>query len=77
MCTVLLSNVVFVCSAHREVLRMHYDDYSRCFSELNVFRVKALLETPRENKPVMAMANVPLSMPEVNIEVCSKHVEPC
>ncbi|XP_047452542.1 protein-glutamine gamma-glutamyltransferase 2 [Mugil cephalus] len=60
--------------SHREVMRMHYDDYARCISDLNVVRVRALLETPRQNTPVMALANIPLSMPEVKISVLGKAV---
>lgn len=70
MCFMILFNVrVHVCSAHREVLRLHYDDYVRCVSEHHLIRVKAFLEAPGENEPIMTMANIPLSMPEVLIQV--------
>ncbi|XP_034540612.1 protein-glutamine gamma-glutamyltransferase 2 [Notolabrus celidotus] len=57
---------------HREVLRLHYDDYGRCVSEHHLIRMKALLETSGEDEPIMAMANIPLSMPEVLVQVPGK-----
>ncbi|XP_044211352.1 protein-glutamine gamma-glutamyltransferase 2 [Thunnus albacares] len=60
--------------AHREVLRLHYDDYVRCVSEHHLIRVKAFLEAPGENEPIMTMANIPLSMPEVLIQMTGKAV---
>lgn len=57
---------------HREVLRLRYEEYSKCVSEHHVIRVKAFLETPGENEPVMMMANIPLSMPEVLVQVPGK-----
>uniref|UniRef100_A0A8C4EUV9 protein-glutamine gamma-glutamyltransferase n=1 Tax=Dicentrarchus labrax TaxID=13489 RepID=A0A8C4EUV9_DICLA len=59
---------------HREVLRLHYDDYVRCVSEHHLIRVKALLEAPGENEPIMAVANIPLSMPELLVQVPGKAV---
>lgn len=64
-----LFNTVCLCSAHKEVLRLHYEDYGRCVSEHHLIRVKALLEAPGENKPIMAVANIPLSMPELVVQV--------
>ncbi len=58
-----------ICSAHREVLRLHYDDYVRCVSEQHLIRVRALLEAPGENEPIMTEANIPLSVPELHIQV--------
>uniref|UniRef100_A0A7N9AL23 protein-glutamine gamma-glutamyltransferase n=1 Tax=Mastacembelus armatus TaxID=205130 RepID=A0A7N9AL23_9TELE len=58
-----------LCSAHKEVLRLRYDDYVRCISDHNQIRVKAVLEALGENKPIMAMANIPLSRPELLIQV--------
>ena len=60
---------VHVCSAHREVLRLRYDDYVRCVSEQHLIRVKALLEAPGANEPIMAVTNIPLSMPELLVQV--------
>lgn len=60
-----------VCSAHKEVLRLHYDDYVGCVGEHHLIRVKALLEAPGENEPIMAMANIPMSMPELLVQVGS------
>uniref|UniRef100_UPI0037E7FB4A protein-glutamine gamma-glutamyltransferase 2-like n=1 Tax=Semicossyphus pulcher TaxID=241346 RepID=UPI0037E7FB4A len=57
---------------HREVLRLHYEDYGRCVSEHHLIRVKALLEAPGENEPIMAVANIPLSMPELLVQVPGK-----
>uniref|UniRef100_A0A7N8WQJ1 protein-glutamine gamma-glutamyltransferase n=1 Tax=Mastacembelus armatus TaxID=205130 RepID=A0A7N8WQJ1_9TELE len=60
--------------AHKEVLRLRYDDYVRCISDHNQIRVKAVLEALGENKPIMAMANIPLSRPELLIQVPGKAV---
>ncbi|XP_074533919.1 protein-glutamine gamma-glutamyltransferase 2 [Halichoeres trimaculatus] len=57
---------------HREVLRLHYEEYGRCVSEHHLIRLKALLETSGENEPIMAMANIPLSTPEVLVQVPGK-----
>lgn len=57
---------------HREVLRLRYDDYGRCVSEHHLIRVKALLEAAGENDPIMAVANIPLSMPELQVQVPGK-----
>nr|XP_019957689.1 PREDICTED: protein-glutamine gamma-glutamyltransferase 2-like [Paralichthys olivaceus] len=54
---------------HKEVLRLRYDDYVKCVSEHHLIRVKALMEVPGDNKPVMSVANIPLSMPELLVEV--------
>ncbi|XP_020508731.1 protein-glutamine gamma-glutamyltransferase 2 [Labrus bergylta] len=54
---------------HREVLRLHYEDYGRCVSEHHLIRVKALLDVPGENEPIMAVANIPLIMPELLVQV--------
>ncbi|XP_070686853.1 protein-glutamine gamma-glutamyltransferase 2 [Pempheris klunzingeri] len=54
--------------AHKEVLRLHYDEYARCVSEHHLIRVKALLEAPGE-EPMMTVANIPLSMPELLVQV--------
>ncbi|KAK5867820.1 hypothetical protein PBY51_012280 [Eleginops maclovinus] len=60
--------------AHKEVLRLHYDDYVGCVRDHHLIRVKALLEAPGENEPIMAMANIPMSMPELLVEVPGKAV---
>lgn len=59
----------FCDSAHKEVLRLHYEDYVRCVSEHNLLRVRAFLEAAGENQPIMTVANVPLRTPEVLVEV--------
>ena len=51
------------------MLRLRYDDYVKCLSEHHLIRVKALMEVPGDNKPVMTVANIPLSMPELLVEV--------
>ncbi|XP_075938352.1 protein-glutamine gamma-glutamyltransferase 2-like [Anarhichas minor] len=61
--------------AHKEVLRLHYDDYAKCVSEHNPIRVKALLEAPGESEPIMTVANIPLSMPELLVQVPGKAVQ--
>ncbi|XP_029289120.1 protein-glutamine gamma-glutamyltransferase 2-like [Cottoperca gobio] len=60
--------------AYKEVLRLHYNDYVRCVREHNPIKVKALLEAPGEREPIMAMANIPLSMPELLVQVPGKAV---
>ncbi|XP_053175219.1 protein-glutamine gamma-glutamyltransferase 2 [Scomber japonicus] len=60
--------------AHREVLRLRYDDYVRCVSEQHLIRVKALLEAPGANEPIMAVTNIPLSMPELLVQLKGKAV---
>ncbi|KAK2841934.1 hypothetical protein Q5P01_012134 [Channa striata] len=57
---------------HREVLRLHYDDYVRCVSEHHLIHVKAFLEAPGENEPIMTIANIPLSTPELLVQVPGK-----
>lgn len=56
----------------KEVLRLHYEDYGRCVSDHRLIRVKALLEAAGENEPIMTVANIPLEMPEVLVEVPGK-----
>ncbi|KAM7413886.1 hypothetical protein PAMA_018944 [Pampus argenteus] len=59
---------------HREVLRLRYDDYARCVSEHHLVRVKALLQAPGEDEPIMTVATIPLSTPELLIQVTEKLV---
>ncbi|XP_049928351.1 protein-glutamine gamma-glutamyltransferase 2-like [Epinephelus moara] len=61
-------------SAHKEVLRLRYDDYVRCVSADHLIRVKAFLEAPGESEPLLTVANIPLSMPELLIQVPGKAV---
>uniref|UniRef100_A0A8C5GZC7 protein-glutamine gamma-glutamyltransferase n=1 Tax=Gouania willdenowi TaxID=441366 RepID=A0A8C5GZC7_GOUWI len=58
---------------HREVLRLHYDDYATCVSEHRLIRVKAFLEASVE-EPIMAVADITLSTPELHIQVAGKAV---
>lgn len=48
---------------------MRYADYAKCVSEHHVVNVMALLETQGENEPDMAVAKIPLSLPELLVEV--------
>uniref|UniRef100_A0A3Q1IFC6 protein-glutamine gamma-glutamyltransferase n=1 Tax=Anabas testudineus TaxID=64144 RepID=A0A3Q1IFC6_ANATE len=57
---------------HKEVLRLHYDDYVKCVSGHHLIRVKAFLEVQGENEPIMAVANIPLSTPELLVQVPGK-----
>ncbi|XP_040894494.1 protein-glutamine gamma-glutamyltransferase 2 [Toxotes jaculatrix] len=59
---------------HKEVVRLRYDDYVRCVSEHHLIRVKAFLDAPGENGPIMTMSNIQLSMPELLVEVPGKAV---
>ncbi|KAK2918158.1 hypothetical protein Q8A73_004904 [Channa argus] len=68
----MLSVTVPAHQTHREVLRLHYDDYVRCVSEHHLIRVKAFVEAPGENEPIMAVANIPLSTPELLVTVPGK-----
>lgn len=61
-------------SAHKEILRLRYDDYVRCVSADHLIRVKAFLEAPGESEPLLTVANIPLSMPELLIQVPGKAV---
>ena len=58
-----------MCSAYKKVLRLRYEDYAKCISEHHLIRVKALAEAHGENEPVMAVADIPLSMPELLVQV--------
>lgn len=51
------------------MLRLHYDDYAKCVSGHHLIRVKAFVEAPGENEPIMAVANIPLSTPELFVQV--------
>ncbi|KAJ0069509.1 hypothetical protein NL108_008461, partial [Boleophthalmus pectinirostris] len=59
---------------HKEVLRLRYDDYVRCVSEHYLIGLKAFLEVPGENEPIMKTANIPLSKPEILVQVPGKAV---
>ncbi|TNN01015.1 hypothetical protein fugu_012261 [Takifugu bimaculatus] len=55
-------------AVHREVLRLRYADYAACVSEHHLIRVEAFL-TPTGRRPVMAVANISLSTPELLVQV--------
>ncbi|XP_034032841.1 protein-glutamine gamma-glutamyltransferase 2 [Thalassophryne amazonica] len=60
--------------AHREVLRLYYDEYAHCVSEHNLINVIAFIEASGENEPTLTMSSIPLIMPELDIEVSGKAV---
>uniref|UniRef100_A0AAQ5YC18 protein-glutamine gamma-glutamyltransferase n=1 Tax=Amphiprion ocellaris TaxID=80972 RepID=A0AAQ5YC18_AMPOC len=60
--------------AHTEMLRLQYDEYARCASEHHLIRMKAFLEAPGENEPIMTMADIPLSTPELHIQIPGRPV---
>uniref|UniRef100_A0A668T956 Transglutaminase-like domain-containing protein n=1 Tax=Oreochromis aureus TaxID=47969 RepID=A0A668T956_OREAU len=53
----------------QEVLRLRYDDYAQCVSDDHLIRVKAFVEAPGENEPLLTVTDIPLSRPEVFIQV--------
>uniref|UniRef100_A0A8D3D902 protein-glutamine gamma-glutamyltransferase n=1 Tax=Scophthalmus maximus TaxID=52904 RepID=A0A8D3D902_SCOMX len=59
---------------HKEVLRLRYDDYVKCVSEHHLIRVRAFAVVPGQDKPVMTVANIPLNMPELLVQVPGKAV---
>ncbi|XP_061679400.1 protein-glutamine gamma-glutamyltransferase 2 [Syngnathoides biaculeatus] len=59
---------------HKEVLRVRYEDYAECVSENHVVKVMALLEAQGENDPDMAVAKIPLTLPEILVEIPGKAV---
>uniref|UniRef100_A0A3P9DJP5 Transglutaminase 2, like n=1 Tax=Maylandia zebra TaxID=106582 RepID=A0A3P9DJP5_9CICH len=54
--------------AHK-VLRLRYDDYAQCVSDDHLIRVKAFVEAPGENEPLLSVTDIPLSRPDVFIQV--------
>ncbi|XP_072242848.1 protein-glutamine gamma-glutamyltransferase 2-like [Leuresthes tenuis] len=60
--------------AYKKVLRLHYEDYAKCISEHHLIRVKALAEAQGEDDPIMAVADILLSMPELLIQLPGKAV---
>ncbi|CAN9498694.1 unnamed protein product [Ophioblennius macclurei] len=54
---------------HQEVLRVHYKNYAECVSEHRLIRVKALVEDPMQNQPILTVANIPLNVPELHVQV--------
>lgn len=63
--------------AHKEVLRLRYDDYADCASEHHLIRVEAFLK-PTGRSPIMAVADIPLITPELLVQVRAQvPVGPC
>ncbi|KAM9753266.1 protein-glutamine gamma-glutamyltransferase 2 [Menidia menidia] len=58
--------------AHRQALRLYYQDYGRCAGEHHLIRVKALLEAGGGAEPVMAVSDIPLKRPELLVQVPGK-----
>uniref|UniRef100_A0A672YBQ1 protein-glutamine gamma-glutamyltransferase n=1 Tax=Sphaeramia orbicularis TaxID=375764 RepID=A0A672YBQ1_9TELE len=58
--------------AHQEVVRLHYDDYVSCVSEHRLIGIKAFLEFRGEEMPIMSTANIPLSTPQLSVQVPGK-----
>ncbi|KAG7214894.1 hypothetical protein INR49_005163 [Caranx melampygus] len=59
-------------TTHKEVMRLRYEDYAKSISEHHVIRAKALLEAPGLNEPIMTMVNIPLSTPQLLVQVPGK-----
>uniref|UniRef100_A0A8C7ZC97 protein-glutamine gamma-glutamyltransferase n=1 Tax=Oryzias sinensis TaxID=183150 RepID=A0A8C7ZC97_9TELE len=59
---------------HREVLRLRFKDYAKCTSEHHLIRVKAFAEAQGQNQPLMTVADVPLSVPELLVQIQGKAV---
>ncbi|KAM9376109.1 protein-glutamine gamma-glutamyltransferase 2-like [Pholidichthys leucotaenia] len=59
-------------TVHKQVMRLHYEDYAKCAFEHHLIRVKALAMASGENNPIMAVADIPLSTPEIVIKVPGK-----
>ncbi|XP_015242700.1 PREDICTED: protein-glutamine gamma-glutamyltransferase 2-like [Cyprinodon variegatus] len=66
------SVTVLAQNAHKEVLRFRYEDYAKYVAEHNLIRVKALVDAEGDSLPIMAVADIPLSMPELHIQVLGK-----
>lgn len=60
--------------AHKEVLRLRYEDYVRCVSEHYLIGMKAFLEVLGENESIIKTVNIPLSRPELLVQVPGKAV---
>uniref|UniRef100_A0A3B3C8L5 Transglutaminase 2, like n=1 Tax=Oryzias melastigma TaxID=30732 RepID=A0A3B3C8L5_ORYME len=61
-------------AGHREVLRLRYKDYATCASEHHLIRVKAFAEAQGQNQPFMTMTDIPLSVPELLVQLQGKAV---
>uniref|UniRef100_A0A668T8E5 Transglutaminase-like domain-containing protein n=1 Tax=Oreochromis aureus TaxID=47969 RepID=A0A668T8E5_OREAU len=66
------TTTVMVPAHKQEVLRLRYDDYAQCVSDDHLIRVKAFVEAPGENEPLLTVTDIPLSRPEVFIQVPGK-----
>ncbi|XP_061578481.1 protein-glutamine gamma-glutamyltransferase 2 [Cololabis saira] len=53
--------------AHKEVMRLRYEDYAMCATESHLLRVKALVEG--EQTPMVTVDDIQLSMPELIVQI--------
>lgn len=51
------------------MLRLRYKDYATSASEHHLIRVKAFAEAQGQNQPVMTVTDIPLSVPELLVQV--------
>ncbi|RVE72107.1 hypothetical protein OJAV_G00058570 [Oryzias javanicus] len=59
---------------HREVLRLRYKDYATCATEHHLIRVKAFAEAQGQNQPVLTVTDIPLSVPELAVQLQGRAV---
>ncbi|XP_056622240.1 protein-glutamine gamma-glutamyltransferase 2 isoform X2 [Triplophysa dalaica] len=60
--------------AHKEVLRLQYDNYGPCVSEHHMIRVTALLQPTDHNIIILQEVNIPLKMPVLRINIIGKAI---
>lgn len=60
--------ILMVGPAHKEVLHLRYHDYADWASEHHLIRVEAFLN-PTGHGPIMRVVNIPLSTPELLVQV--------
>jgi len=56
-------------TAHREVVRLRYERYAPCVNEHNIIRVVGVAEVSGQDKSIVKVVNIPLSKPELSIQV--------
>uniref|UniRef100_A0A3Q3B159 protein-glutamine gamma-glutamyltransferase n=1 Tax=Kryptolebias marmoratus TaxID=37003 RepID=A0A3Q3B159_KRYMA len=72
-CQKQISNVtVPALQTHKEILRLHYENYARCVSDQHLIRVKVLAEAQGVTLPIMAVSDILLRTPEVHIQVLGR-----
>ncbi|KAL0968178.1 hypothetical protein UPYG_G00263400 [Umbra pygmaea] len=55
--------------AHKEVLRLRYDQYGSCVSEHNLIRVTALVQACDQQSFILQEVNISLSKPQLYVQV--------